>query len=182
MAAHSTTFLGQLSIPFIPSGELNNIFQSHVGLGARVLVFSLEKGPTLFLKIPLFMLIYCCYVWENVCAPQAGMWFKSVMCCRYVSVSAASVSFSPWPVASGLSHSLPCHNKHSAAVFHLTCTHSTAHTHMHQGPAYTFWLFLTSLSCRRGEEAEIRSKRAVEMDKVRWHGALKACVLCFTPF
>lgn len=64
----SSTTLGQLSVSFIPSGRLNNIFQSHVGFGARVLAFSLEKPPTLFLKIPLFMLIYC-----SVCVLRVGM-------------------------------------------------------------------------------------------------------------
>lgn len=39
----SPTLLGQLSISFIPSGTLSNIFQSHVEVAARVLAFSLEK-------------------------------------------------------------------------------------------------------------------------------------------
>lgn len=39
----SSTTLGQLSVSFIPCGRLSNIFQSHVGFGARVLAFSLEK-------------------------------------------------------------------------------------------------------------------------------------------
>lgn len=33
VAAQCLTLLGQLSISFILSGRLNNIFQSHVGLG-----------------------------------------------------------------------------------------------------------------------------------------------------
>lgn len=127
----SPTLLGQLSISFIPSGELNNIFQSHVGFGARVLAFSLEKAPTLPKNPSVHAYLSLLCVCKCVCVVQAGMWFKSVMCCRCVSVQQyACVSFSPWPVASGPSHLLPCHNRHSAAVFHLKCTHSQ-HTHTH---------------------------------------------------
>lgn len=62
VVVHSPTLLGQLSISFIPAGKLRNIFQSHVGFGARVLAFSLGKAPTPVPKNPsvhAYLLLLC---------------------------------------------------------------------------------------------------------------------------
>ena len=103
--------------------------------GARVLAFSLEKAPAPFLKTPPFALIYCRSVWENVRLKWASASNPSCAAGMRLCVSAAACMcsfFSPRPVASGLSHSLPCHNKHSAAVFHLASAHAAnTHTHTH---------------------------------------------------
>lgn len=67
------TLLGELSVSFIPSGKLNNIFQSHVGYGARVLAFSLVKAPAPFLKNPpvhAYLLLLCvrkCVWFKRAC-------------------------------------------------------------------------------------------------------------------
>ncbi len=61
-----SVFFGQPSITFIPYGKLNNIFQSHVEFGARVLAFSLENALARFLKIPYLLLACVCGSREDV--------------------------------------------------------------------------------------------------------------------
>lgn len=129
------TLLGQHSIAFYPfwKAQLHIsapcwVHSQSIGFFIRASSNSFPKNPTV--RAYLLLLNVC----ENVCVAHAGMWFLNLSCAvgrvRVSVQQCACVSFSPWPVASGLFHSLPCHNKHSVVVFHHTCTHSQ-HTHLH---------------------------------------------------
>lgn len=88
------------------------------GLRARGLVFSLLNA-----LISSFCLRF---VWKCLCGFSMNViQSSSVQRCEFVPVQCLRYdSSSLWAVASGLFHSLPCHNKHSVAVFHPTCAHS----------------------------------------------------------
>ena len=147
------TLLGELSVYFIPSGKLGNIIQSHVGFGARVLAFSLENAP---------VLSHCLWM----CAKRL-MWFQQP--CDFKSVMRRRCNCVPVLRSVHERLLLACLNRYpvitSAALLYFTLHAPSQPTHLNI--ACTFRLFLTSLSCRRGEYAEIRSKRVIQMDKVR---------------
>lgn len=121
---------------FIPSGNLSNIVQVPHWVQSQRIGFLLIKHSNF---VPLSVLLDILNGWENTCGSiRTVIQVCHVLWCKCVLVlHCECVSFFPWPVASGLSHSLPCHNKHSTAVFHLTCT-KPIHTLKHSLHIQTF--------------------------------------------
>lgn len=123
---------------FIPSGKLSNIFHSEFGFRVRVLACSLEK-----LTHSVFVFLYCCYyVWkcDSNLSCAIGLCHCRGVCFVFLHDQLLLACLTRYPV---ITSTLPPY---------FTLHAYSQHTHLH-----TFWLFLTSLSCRR-EEAEIREQ------------------------
>lgn len=148
-------------------------FSSNVGSRARVLAFSLEKA----LKNPsahAYLLLQC------VCVRERERGVVRMACDSNLSCAIGmNVCRCVFPLLLRDQLFLACLTRYpvitSTLPLYFTIHAHSQHTHRHT--AYTFGLFLTSLSSRGDEEAEIRS---IGAHKVRRRGASKACdFMCY---